>query len=362
MSGFSIPTTGSALTGAEIKTAYESQPDTNAFDDTQKQRLSDAVRRRTGGGAARQVESGLGWSLVDDPSHDPWGWDSVYPVQLSGTKLRLTYAFIADEVGSFSVTPDEGFAAIGLTVGASVGKDLADITGFAPISGRISGGIGGVQYSTTSGNVVAQSVDVDAGTITVSHLAQTHTDNNGSAVKVTSAGSPDVGDFLVASQGKTGFVLQYVDDLSCRLACVDATPGAEIFAVSETNNIGISATWDAALKCVRVTYPSAGANKPNANVTISRDGGERYFFSTDTQGATTCDIFFYDVAGALITSASLNMVFHFSKPGKFPTRIPANSTFLGSVQRDMVPVNFSQLSGPSSNLWFSFAHPFTRLT
>lgn len=317
----------------------------------------DQSQYRTGGGAVRQLSSGGGWTFINDANHAPWGWSTTTGPTLSGNNLVVTYDFTATEVGTFQATPDEEYAAIGLSVGASVARNLVVLSGFAPISGRAAGGANGILFSSTSGNVISQTVDQPNGTITVVHAGQTHTDSNGSAVMVSPVANPNLGRLAVASQTKTGFVLQYTRNLSCRIACTTVTPGSEIFTVTESSIASpVSAAWITGTNCVRVTFPSVGNNATDAVVMMSRDAPARYMFTLDSQGPTTCDIFFYDTAGALITAATSSMVFYFMKSGSFPAALPASGN-IGFVQRDMVPVNFNLLNGPGANIWLSMAHP-----
>lgn len=314
---------------------------------------------RTAGGAVRQTTAGGGWSFVIDAAHAPWGWDASTPVYTSGNDLVVEYDFTALDVGTFSVTCDESYPSIGLSVGASVGASSATISGYAPISGRIVAGTSGIQFNTTSGNVTTQVVDQAAGTIVITHPSQSHSDAAGTAVKVTqsTAAVALAAQFIVTTHTKTGFTLQYVTSLTCRIACTTATPGSEVFAVSETATTGISAAWDNVNQCVVVTFPAVSNNRPDAYVMLSRDAPTRYMVTLDTQASTSCQIHFYDTSGTKITAATTSMIFYFSKQSLFPAAIPSGSTFLGTVQRDMVPVNFGNLNGPSSNLWLSYAHP-----
>jgi len=318
----------------------------------------DRTRYRTGGGGVRQTTAAGGWAFINDANHEPWGWSATSPVALSGTNLQVNSDFSVGEVGAFSVTPDESFAALGVTLGASVGIPASVISGFAPISGRVVGGASGILFNTSTGNVTSQTVDQPNGTITVVHGGISHTDSNASTVMVSQLGSPSVGRLTVATQSRTGFVLQYTRDLACRIACTTTTPGAEVFTVTESSIVGtISAAWITVTNCVRVTFPAVGNNYPDAVVMLSRDAPTRYMFTLDTQGSTTCDIFFYDTAGTLITAATSSMVFYFIKRGNFPAALPASGN-LGFVQRDMVPIDFNQLFGASANLWLSFAHKY----
>lgn len=312
----------------------------------------DQTQYRTGGGAVRQAAAAGGWSFINDSGHEPWGLDSV---ALTGNNLRVTYDFTAAEVGTFSVTVDESYAAIGLTVGASVGANISDISGFAPISGRIVTGTGGIQFNSTSGNVTSHTVDQAAGTIVVVHGSQSHTDNGGSAVMVSNYAGSNTGQFVVSAATRTGFTLQYVRPLSCRITCTTATPGSEIFTVSQTENTGITAAW-VSPGILRITHPNIGSNYPAATVNLWRTSAAAYQFKIDSSGTTT-DVYFLNSDGTAVSVASTNMIIAFSIPGKFPAAIPGGSGTIGHVQRDMVPVNFDQLYGPSANLWMSFAHP-----
>lgn len=311
----------------------------------------------TGGGTVRQTTLAGGWSFVDDAAHDPFGWDASTPISVSGGNLVWDYDVTVAAVGAMYLQPDETYAAFGLTLGASVGTGVAVAYGFAPLSGRVAAGANGILYSGPSGNVTSQTVDQAAGTITIVHGGQTHADSNGTAVKVSPVANPAVGRLAVLSQSKTGFVLQYVRDLACRIACTDTTPGAEVFTVTENTIIGpVSAAWISATNCVRVTYPASGSPNPSAIVMLSRDAPTRYMFTLDAQGNTTCDIFFYDTSGALITAATSSMVFYFIKSGNYPAAIPSGSTLLGTVQRDLVPVNFTNLYDSRGNIWGGYTH------
>lgn len=314
--------------------------------------FQDQIPFRKGIAVARQLTAGAGWTLIDDTGHTPYGFDAVTPVQINGKDLQLNYDFTAHRVGNFSVTVDEGFASIGLTVGASVGTTSAVISGFAPISGRVTQL--GIDNVVELGNLTSQVVDIAAGTIVVTHATQSHDSAGGTAVKTSDYGSPLIGELVCTNATKTGFTLQYTKNLACRIACTTTTPGSEIFTVTENSVLGVSAAWITGTNCVRVTHPAVGNNYPDGVVMLSRDATTRYITTMDTQGSTTTDVFFYDLAGALITAATSSMIFHFMKRGQFPAAIP--SATIGMVQRDLVPVDFALLAGTSRNLWIDMTH------
>ncbi len=65
------------------------------------------------------------WEALDDNGHAPEGVSAVELI--GGTHVRVHYGFTADKVVTFTVTPDEQFAAAGVRCGASVGLCYADI-------------------------------------------------------------------------------------------------------------------------------------------------------------------------------------------------------------------------------------------
>lgn len=76
-------------------------------------------------GACLRRKSLTEWCVLDDAGHAPVG---VGRVEIVGkNRVRVHYDFTAEKVVTFTVTPDEQFAAANVRCGASVGCAYADI-------------------------------------------------------------------------------------------------------------------------------------------------------------------------------------------------------------------------------------------
>lgn len=71
--------------------------------------------------------SGDGWQLIEDKNHSSLNCDSVYIVD-DGKCVTVDYSELnVKKVVSFVVCPDETFASLGYTCGASAGTDYTNI-------------------------------------------------------------------------------------------------------------------------------------------------------------------------------------------------------------------------------------------
>ena len=88
------------------------------------------------------------WGLIDDEGHTPSGIASVTD---RGNDLRISYGFTAKKVVSLVAVPDESYAVLGYSFGASVGLDGATIK----IMNHRQVNAGGYLYYTADGWMMA---------------------------------------------------------------------------------------------------------------------------------------------------------------------------------------------------------------
>lgn len=80
-------------------------------------------RYRVVAGTIRGTPGGT-WGLIEDAGHTSLG---IRGVSVSGNRVIITYDFTAKKVISLMATPDEYYAQMGVSCGASVGKSNAAI-------------------------------------------------------------------------------------------------------------------------------------------------------------------------------------------------------------------------------------------
>ena len=88
------------------------------------------------------------WALIDDEGHTPSG---IVSVTDRGADLRIHYGFTAKKVVSLVAVPDESYAVLGYSFGASVGLDGATIK----IMNHRQVNAGGYLYYTADGWMTA---------------------------------------------------------------------------------------------------------------------------------------------------------------------------------------------------------------
>ena len=88
------------------------------------------------------------WALIDDEGHTPSG---IVSVTDRGADLRIHYGFTAKKVVSLVAVPDESYAVLGYSFGASVGLDGATIK----IMNHRQVNAGGYLYYTADGWMMA---------------------------------------------------------------------------------------------------------------------------------------------------------------------------------------------------------------
>lgn len=106
--------TGVAIVGPHAATTVEPSPSPTP---TVTVTATPAPSVKTVAGSIRW-QSSTAWAPINDAGHEPVG---IARVDLHSTHLRVVYDEPVDKVIACSVTPDEGFTAAGVRVGASVG-------------------------------------------------------------------------------------------------------------------------------------------------------------------------------------------------------------------------------------------------
>lgn len=74
-------------------------------------------------GTVRRM-SDTSWAALEDTGHTSRG---IAEVELRADRLRVHHTFTAWKVSSFQATPDDAFAAAGVSVGASVSYGHTDL-------------------------------------------------------------------------------------------------------------------------------------------------------------------------------------------------------------------------------------------
>jgi len=109
----------------------------------------------------RQNSVGSGWygvGKVGEPganTHTTMNAETDYTVNAGGD-LELDYTFTAQSVGAFIVAPDESFAGLGVTPGASIQDDKATISAYQTLNCGVNMGSGGLAPSTFFAGTVTQ--------------------------------------------------------------------------------------------------------------------------------------------------------------------------------------------------------------
>ncbi|WP_395391512.1 hypothetical protein WBP07_12755 [Novosphingobium sp. BL-8A] len=79
----------------------------------------------------RQPAAGGGFASLNDAGHEPGNLSGAMTVV--NRNLVIPFGYTANRVGTFQITPDETFAALGLNGGASVAFDKATVSFFMPL-------------------------------------------------------------------------------------------------------------------------------------------------------------------------------------------------------------------------------------
>lgn len=110
--------------------------------------------------------TGSGFAFIDDATHKTLGVSSI---SQGAEAVTINYDFTATQVISLVVTPDDTFAKLGYTVGASVGLSSATIN-FAMPAGAVDYVTwGGSAWTSFTGFVTSTTMNGTTGLITMNH-------------------------------------------------------------------------------------------------------------------------------------------------------------------------------------------------
>lgn len=314
-----------------------------------------AKKYRTFGGVIRQTSGGAGWAFIDDSGHTPIGLTSLTE-NVNGT-LTVTTSFTALDVGTVAITPDEDYAAAGLTVGASVTDHSQILSFFAPFEARLSGtAVAWGNYISTTGalfGVDVTNAGVD-GTVVFTHPSITHVDSAGPAILVENYRPSGVGngnaDVVVSNHVKTGFTLQAMERLSAKVA----TNGSGVVTVTHELVTAPTATWNATSNQLEIAHMAAAS--PHAYTLQECTSNYRCIVASSS--TSTLNVEFYSiVAGALTkytgATAPASTTFVFTRDGNVPGLWSSSNRLV--VRRGLVPVRCQDVGG-SGNIWIAGTH------
>ena len=300
--------------------------------------IGDSARRyRVVSCVLRQDTPGTGWYALDDAGHKPVGVSSVAE---AGGDIVLNYNFTSKKIGSLQITPDEGYAATPLTMGASVGSTSANISMFHPFELRTAGTALAVQrYFGAEGVDWTATFDVGAGTLAITHAAQTHSDSGGYPVSVTMGDDVGNDQAKLSAVSKTGFTVAYMNRIAGDVSAA-ASP-----VVSTENQSGSSATWTGN-NTLTITHPTC-SQTDDVSV-VSAD--PQYNCGVTASTTTSITVQFFDIAtGLAYTGATPPAVTKYMR-GSTDLSTIAGSTDL-YIRRGPVKVDVTNVAGGTSNLW-----------
>lgn len=296
----------------------------------------------------RQDTPGSGWYFIDDTNHSPVGVTSV--AADAGGTLTVTYNFTGTKVGTLNITPDEAYAATGLTVGGSVGATSATFTFYVPFEARISNlAVAWGNYidpATDTGFSVDTSTASTDGKVVFVHPAASHADTAGPAILVekymqsVNNGNQEV---VVVSHSKTGFTLEAREQIAGQIV----TDGSGNVTVTHELVTAPTAVWDAVSNRLDITH--AVSTSPYAYSVQMRTGN--YVAVVAASSTSTLEVEFYDFAGAKYTGAAApaSIGLAFTRAGTAPGIWSSSNRIL--IRRGLVKVSAANIWGAGSNFW-----------
>ena len=287
----------------------------------------------------RQDTQGSGWYVIDDDSHKPLGLDAENPVEISNGSIRLNYSFTAKTVTSLVCAPDEGYASQLLQFGASVGRSSSFIDLYHPFYIRISG-TAAVTHSYFGDRGVDWDVvhDTAAGTWTITHPTQSHSDNAGSIINVEKFGSDSNStDYVTSDRSKSSFTIE------ARQTIHGKTHGLNILS----ENAGPQTlSWDG-VSTLTIAHPSSTSLHGVQVCSLN----PRYHAAVVSATKATIDVQFYDIStGALYTGSGIPSYVYYSRAGSAATPISGGSNFKAE-RSGMSKLDPANVAGASSNIW-----------
>lgn len=261
----------------------------------------------------RQDSIGSGWYLINDTGHKPVGVSSV--AADAGGTLTISFNFTASRIGALNITPDEGFAAAGLDVGASVGLSNATLTFYAPFEARLSNlAVAWGNFITTTGGFFScdTSTAMTDGKVVFTHPPIVHADSGGPAVTVNKymqAVLNGNSEIVVTAISKTGFTLQAMEPIAAKVV----TNGSGAVTVTSELVTPPTTSWNVANNRMVITHATSTA----ANGFSVTPMTSNYKLIVEAYSATTLEVAFYDSSNTKYTGAAppASVSFVFTRPG-----------------------------------------------
>lgn len=313
---------------AEVSVSLQGIPDSGV-----------AMDMVTCGGVIRQTTAGSGWGLIVDAAHQPFGFSGVS--EQEDGKLWVSFTRPAVTMGTFLVNVDEGYAGARLSVGASVGLDVAVLSFFAPFEVRLSGQIP-AWGAYLPGSCTLDTSTAAQGFISITHKAMIHPDANGPPVRISKyADTAQAFDYQDLTSSKTKTIVGSVGQIAGTVSVVNG-----VITVTSKLVVNPGCTWDGSRFVI--THPSM-PDVFSPDVTPMNNTHSPWVEST---AATVMNVAVKDNAGVRIVGATPpDCKFGFARAGQALCPWPAGTRI--KIERGLVPVRCQDVSGGTSNLWLS---------
>ena len=267
----------------------------------------------------RQDTVSSGWYAIDDANHTPL---NVSAVSMSAGKIQLDYDFTAEKIVSFVATPDEAYAQLGLTCGATVDVGQAFIEVGAPLQFKVTfnGTTSPVLEADewwTNDPLLSASVSLSSGALTVGHPATLSTENQ-PIVKMFEGSDQDVA--VIDTSSRTSFLSYVVGPIATRVYYDGAAWQQEASGPSFS-------TFYNATNGMVLQYGSDPSTDVVFGAQVTQYGNGTYTPYIRVQEAGNLFVKFKDDAGTIQTALSTNMDFSVTVPGKFRDKNPQGSIF-----------------------------------
>ncbi|WP_395393037.1 hypothetical protein WBP07_17860 [Novosphingobium sp. BL-8A] len=298
----------------------------------------------------RQPAAGGGFASLNDAGHEPGNLSGA--MTLSGRNLVIPFGYTANRVGTFQITPDETFAGLGITAGASVAFDKATVSFFMPlyIFGNLSSipttaGTAGLAVPTFfTGDVTGIKSSAD---VTITHPscgAATHTP---AVTQIFQAA-----DVVAWDNRCTGYTATTVSIATFIDFVFSVTWNGTAWVVTTPMAVTPTVAFSAGVLTVTFgqTLPSnmlyAQMNSPyHATVKGVRRNGN--------MTTTTIPISFVDSAGALLTTEQAGMTATVSIPVKVKSATPLGRV---AILRPNASLDADKIRSDDGNFWVWGAH------
>ena len=289
-------------------------------------------------GILRQDTASGGWYLINDADHIPM---NVASVSQTSTFITLNLGFTASKVISFVVCPDETFAKMGITCGASVGLSTVSIQPSALLAAD-------VVYNGTTVSVAPPSYfsgDI-TGSVSGSELTITHPEviETWDVVSINTNRSGAATTDIINAGGytSTSFKIETHEDMCGQINWTSGTS----FSVTHNTAATISATWDNTNKKLVVSHPTLNGYRG----TLLNPQAGSYFVEPQVLNASSFEVKWFNAAGSYVDTPAAGHKCTFRLNGGYKTTLvkPVNFGF----RRGYAAINPNKLYSTSGNLWF----------